>query len=65
MKAMVEENESLSKNKTWELTELPKRKKPIGCKWVFKKKKAVSEKEWERFKARLVVKGYSQKHGID
>jgi hypothetical protein len=30
MEAMVEENESLSKNKTWELTELPKGKKPIG-----------------------------------
>ena len=51
MEAMVEENESSSKNKTWELTELPKEKKPIGCKWVFKKKEAVSEKEGERFKA--------------
>uniref|UniRef100_A0A2N9GPK2 Reverse transcriptase Ty1/copia-type domain-containing protein n=1 Tax=Fagus sylvatica TaxID=28930 RepID=A0A2N9GPK2_FAGSY len=40
MEAMVEENESLSKNKTWELTELPKGKKPIGCKWVFKKKES-------------------------
>uniref|UniRef100_A0A2N9HUM1 Integrase catalytic domain-containing protein n=1 Tax=Fagus sylvatica TaxID=28930 RepID=A0A2N9HUM1_FAGSY len=47
------------------LTKLPKGKKPIGCKWVFKKKEAVSEKEGERFKARLVVKGYSQRHGID
>jgi hypothetical protein len=65
MEAMVEENEFLSKNKTWELTELPKGKKPIGCKWVFKKKEAVSEKEGERFKARLVAKGYSQRHGID
>uniref|UniRef100_A0A2N9EW59 Integrase catalytic domain-containing protein n=1 Tax=Fagus sylvatica TaxID=28930 RepID=A0A2N9EW59_FAGSY len=65
MEAMVEENKSLSKNKTWELTELPKGKKPIGCKWVFKKKEAVSEKEGERFKARLVAKGYSQRHGID
>uniref|UniRef100_A0A2N9GRZ0 CCHC-type domain-containing protein n=1 Tax=Fagus sylvatica TaxID=28930 RepID=A0A2N9GRZ0_FAGSY len=65
METMVEENESLSKNKTWELTELPKGKKPIGCKWVFKKKEAVSEKEGERFKARLVAKGYSQRHGID
>uniref|UniRef100_A0A2N9HBW1 Integrase catalytic domain-containing protein n=1 Tax=Fagus sylvatica TaxID=28930 RepID=A0A2N9HBW1_FAGSY len=65
IEAMVEENESLSKNKTWELTELPKGKKPIGCKWVFKKKEAVSEKEGERFKARLVAKGYSQRHEID
>uniref|UniRef100_A0A2N9J7Q6 Reverse transcriptase Ty1/copia-type domain-containing protein n=1 Tax=Fagus sylvatica TaxID=28930 RepID=A0A2N9J7Q6_FAGSY len=30
MEAMVEENESLSKNKTWELTELPKGKKSYG-----------------------------------
>uniref|UniRef100_A0A2N9HJ44 Integrase catalytic domain-containing protein n=1 Tax=Fagus sylvatica TaxID=28930 RepID=A0A2N9HJ44_FAGSY len=65
MEAMVEENESLSKNKTWELTELPKGKKPIGCKWVFKKKEAVSEKEGERFKTRLVAKGYLQRHRID
>ena len=35
MEAMVEENESLSKNKTWELTEFLKGKKPIGCNWVF------------------------------
>jgi hypothetical protein len=32
MEAMVEEMEFLSKNKTWELIELPKGKKPIGCK---------------------------------
>ena len=65
MEAMVEEMESLNKNKTWELSELPKGKKSIGCKWVFKKKEAVSEKEGERFKARLVAKGYSQRYGID
>ena len=65
MEAMVEENESLSKNKTWELTKLPKGKKPIGCKWVIKKKETISEKEGERFKARLVVNGYSQRQEID
>ena len=57
----MEEMESLKKNKTWELLELPKGKKL----WVFRKEEAVSEKEGERFKARLVAKGYSQRHGID
>ena len=36
--AMVEEMSSLYKNDTWELTELPKGKKIIGCKWVYAKK---------------------------
>ena len=65
MEAIVEEMESLNKNKTWEYSELPKGKKLIGCKWVFRKKEVVSEKEEERFKARLVAKGYSQRHGIN
>ena len=65
MEAMVEEMESLNKNKTWELTELPEGKKTVGCKWVYRKKEAVSDKEKERFKARLVAKGYSQRKGID
>jgi hypothetical protein len=54
MGAMAEEMESLHKNQTWDLVELPERK--IGCKWVFKKKEAVSEKGGEKFKARLVAK---------
>ena len=61
----VEEMESLQKNKTWELVKLPKGKKAIGCKWIFYKKEALSEKECENFKARLVAKGYSQREGID
>ena len=65
MGAMEEEIQSLHKNQTWELVELPKGKRAIGCKWVYKKKEAVSKKEGENFKARLVTKGYSQKHGVD
>ena len=64
MEAMVEEMESLNKNKTRGLSKL-KGKKPIGCKWVFKKKEAVSDMEGERFNTRLVARGYSQKQGID
>ena len=37
----------------------------IECKWVFKKKEAVSEKGGKKFKARLVAKGYSQQKGVD
>ena len=37
---MVEEMESLHKNQTWELVELPTGKKTIGCKWFYKKKKS-------------------------
>ena len=62
---MAEEMESLHKNMTWELVPLPAGKRAIGCKWVFKKKQGISEKEGIRYKARLVAKGYSQKKGID
>ncbi|KAE8681319.1 hypothetical protein F3Y22_tig00111330pilonHSYRG00089 [Hibiscus syriacus] len=65
MAAMVEEMESLNHNRTWELVPLPEGKKPIGCKWVYKKKPAVTEKEGEKFKARLVAKGFSQQKGVD
>jgi len=37
-KAMVDEMASLHKNEAWDLVELPVGKKPIGNKWVFKKK---------------------------
>ena len=52
---------SLQKNKSWELVKLPKRKKAIGCKWVYCKKEALSENEGKKFKAQLVAKDYSQK----
>ena len=56
--AMKEEMDSLEKNKTWELVELPKDRKTVGCKWVLKLKKCVNGKV-ERYKAILVTKGYS------
>ncbi|KAG9450058.1 hypothetical protein H6P81_010023 [Aristolochia fimbriata] len=63
--AMEEEIESLEKNKTWELTQLPKGKRAIGCKWVFAKKEGFPDNGDIRYKARLVAKGYAQKEGID
>jgi hypothetical protein len=62
--AMEEEYESIMKNNTWELTELPKHKKPIGCKWIYKPK-FKSDGSIDKYKARLVAKGYSQTEGID
>ncbi|RVW34037.1 putative mitochondrial protein [Vitis vinifera] len=56
--AMVEEMKALQKNDTWELVELPKGKKTIGCKWLFTMKHKV-DGSVERFKARLVAKGQS------
>ncbi|KAG8492966.1 hypothetical protein CXB51_010297 [Gossypium anomalum] len=65
MFAMQEEMESLHKNKTWDLVKLPKGKKIVRCKWVFKKKEGTPEVEEPRYKARLVAKGYSQIPGVD
>ena len=62
--AMREELKSLSDNKTWIETALPKGRKAIGCKWVFKIKRDDAGNAI-RYKARLVAKGYSQKEGID
>jgi hypothetical protein len=61
---MDEEMIALDANKTWELVPLPKRKKAIGCKWVYKVKHN-SNGNISRYKARLVAKGYAQTHGID
>ena len=56
--AMDDEMSSLEKNNTWVLTELPAGKRALLNKWVFRIKTEPDGKR--RFKARLVVKGYSQ-----
>nr|GFA64939.1 retrovirus-related Pol polyprotein from transposon TNT 1-94 [Tanacetum cinerariifolium] len=48
-----------------DLVTLPKGVKPVGCKWVLKRKERIPGVEPLRFKARLVAKGFSQKEGID
>ena len=55
---MVDEMASLHKNEAWDLVELPAGRKPIGSKWVFKKK-TNAEGKVEKYKAQLVAKGYS------
>ncbi|XP_049347856.1 uncharacterized mitochondrial protein AtMg00820-like, partial [Solanum verrucosum] len=64
IEAMHAEIQALTNNITWELVDLPKGKSAIGCRWIYKMKYK-STGEVERFKTRLVAKGYSQKEGID
>lgn len=58
-KAMEEEYDSLVKMQSWTLVECPEDVKPLTCRWVLK------EKADGRLKARLVVRGFEQKEGID
>lgn len=62
--AMQSEFDSLIENRTWELTDLPNGKRPIDCKWIFKLKRDTTSSA-VRYKARLVVRGFSQQKGID
>jgi hypothetical protein len=61
---MDEEIVALDANATWELVVLPKDKKAIRCKWVYKFKHN-ADGYVSRYKTRLVAKGYAQTYGID
>ena len=56
--------ESMYSNSVWELVDPHEDVRPIGCKWIFKRKRGIDGKV-ETFKARLVAKGYTQKEGVD
>ncbi|GKE87945.1 zinc finger, CCHC-type containing protein, partial [Tanacetum coccineum] len=56
--------DSIMKNNTWILSDLPPGCKPLGCKWIFKRKMKV-DGTIDKFKARLVIQGFRQKEGID
>ncbi|KAL5579200.1 hypothetical protein UlMin_011642 [Ulmus minor] len=62
--AMDLEMDSMYSNQVWELVDLPEGVKPIGCKWIYKRKRGADGRV-ETYKARLVAKGYTQKEGID
>ena len=64
LEAMRSEIDSMHSNQVWTLVDPPEDIVSIGCKWIFKRKIAVDENV-ETFKARLVVKDYSQREGID
>ena len=54
--AMQDEMDSLMSNQTWELTELPKGKKALHNKWVYRVKEEYDGNKC--YKARLVLKGF-------
>ena len=57
--ATEEEMHTLMENKTWDLVDVPKGVKPIGCRWVYKVKYNV-DGSVNRYKAQLVAHGYAQ-----
>jgi histone deacetylase 1/2 len=61
--AMQVEYDALIKNKTWHLVPPSQGKNIIDCKWVFKIKRN-SDGSVERYKKRLVAKGFKQQYGI-
>ena len=58
------EIDSILHNHTWELVDLPLGCKPLSSKWVFKRKRKV-DGSIDKYKARLVIKGYNQTEGLD
>ncbi|KAL0427371.1 UNVERIFIED_CONTAM: Retrovirus-related Pol polyprotein from transposon RE1 [Sesamum latifolium] len=62
--AMKDEIVALEKNNTWSVVDLPKGKRAIGSKLVYKVK-LNPDGSIDRYKARLVAKGYNQVEGVD
>ncbi|KAA3452947.1 Retrovirus-related Pol polyprotein from transposon TNT 1-94 [Gossypium australe] len=62
--AMIDEIMMIEKNQAWELTAKPANKRTIGVKWIYRAKHNADE-SLNKLKARLVVKGFSQRYGLD
>ena len=62
--AIKSEIDSILHNHTWELVDLPPSCKPLSSKWVFKRKQKV-DGSIDKYKVRLVIKGYKQTEGLD
>ena len=61
---MIEEYRLIIKNDVWDVVPRPKDKSLVSSKWIFKTKHS-TDGSIEKFKARFVAQGFSQKEGID
>jgi hypothetical protein len=61
---MAEEIAALEQTSTWDLVPCPPHVRLITCKWVYKVKTR-SDGSLERYKARLIARGFQQEHGHD
>ena len=55
---------SIRANKTWDLVDLPKNRRALPCKWVYRLEET-SDSTTPKYKARLVAKGFRQEYGVD
>ena len=62
--AMVEENDSIVKNREWEIVPRPVDKSVVGSRWIYKVKQ-VADGSVEKYKAIFLAWGFSQIEGID
>jgi hypothetical protein len=62
--AMTEEYQSIIKNDVWEIVPRLNNKDVVSSRWLFKIKHA-ADGSIEKYKARFVARGFSQKEGID
>jgi hypothetical protein len=61
---MMEEYTSIMKNNVWEIVPRPKNKFVVSSKWIYKIKHATNG-SIDKYKARFVALGSSQKEGVD
>jgi hypothetical protein len=61
---MMEEYQSIMKNDVWEVVPRPEGKSVVTSKWIYKIKH-VADGNIEKYKARFVARGFSQKEGED
>ncbi|KAL4378176.1 hypothetical protein GQ457_02G021320 [Hibiscus cannabinus] len=64
IEAVKDEIVALDHNQNWELVPKPRDVKPISCKWIYKINHP-TDGSIERYKARLVARGFSQQYGLD